>query len=157
MQKITPFLWFDDQAEEAVNFYCSIFKDSRVLSISRQDETGPDRKQTVVIVNFELDGEEFMALNGGPLFKFSPAVSFYISCVDQEEIDHYWDKLSAGGEIEMCGWLKDKYGVSWQVVPSILSEWMQDQNPAKSRRVMDALLEMRKIDIAGLLRAFEQG
>jgi predicted 3-demethylubiquinone-9 3-methyltransferase (glyoxalase superfamily) len=111
----------------------------------------------VVILNFELDGEEFIALNGGPYFKFSPAVSFYISCEDQEEIDHYWEKLSAGGEIEMCGWLKDKYGVSWQVVPSILNELMQDKNPAKSRRVMDALLEMRKIEIAGLLQAFDQG
>ncbi len=157
MQKITPFLWFDDQAEEAVNFYCSIFKDLRVLSISRQVEAGPDRNQKVVILNFELDGEEFIALNGGPYFKFSPAVSFYISCEDQEEIDHYWEKLSAGGEIEMCGWLKDKYGVSWQVVPSILNELMQDKNPAKSRRVMDALLEMRKIEIAGLLQAFDQG
>jgi len=161
MQKITPFLWFDDQAEDAVNFYISIFKNSKIVSVARYGEEGAKvsgRLQgTVMTVTFQLDGQEFIALNGGPHFTFSPAISFFVSCETQEELDELWDKLSEGGEIEQCGWLKDKYGVSWQIVPTVLGELLNDPDPVKSKRVMKAMLQMNKIDIAKLKQAYEQG
>ena len=156
MQKITPFLWFDNQAEEAARFYVSIFKNSKVVTITRYGDAGPGPKGTVMVAKFELDGQEFLALNGGPQFTFSPAVSFVVNCKSQEEVDQYWEKLSEGGEKVQCGWLKDKYGLSWQVVPTILSELLQDKDAAKSQRVMKAMLQMKKIDIEGLKRAYEQ-
>src|SRR5215472_13464888 len=156
MQKITPFLWFDNNAEEAVHFYTSIFKDSKIVSLSRYGEGGPGPKGAVMSATFELHGQRFMALNGGPLFSFSPAISFFVSCETQQEIDDLWEKLSAGGKKERCGWLKDKFGLSWQIVPSALGEMMQDKDPAKSKRVMQAMLQMEKIDIAGLRKAYEQ-
>jgi len=155
MQKITPFLWFDNQAEEAMNFYVSIFKNSKTLSCTRYGDAGPGPKGTVLVASFELDGQEFMALNGGPRFKFTEAVSFVVNCETQAEIDEMWAKLSAGGEESQCGWLKDKFGLSWQVVPPILSKLMQDKDPQKSNRVMQALLQMKKIDIATLQRAYD--
>jgi predicted 3-demethylubiquinone-9 3-methyltransferase (glyoxalase superfamily) len=155
MQKITPFLWFDNQAEEAMNFYVSIFKNSKTLSCTRYGDAGPGPKGTVLVASFELDGQEFMALNGGPRFKFTEAVSFVVNCETQAEIDEMWAKLSAGGEESQCGWLKDKFGLSWQVVPPILSKLMQDKDPQKSNRVMEALLKMKKIDIATLQRAYD--
>ena len=151
MKKITPFLWFDDQAEEAMNFYVSIFKNSKVLGVS----PGPNGK--AFTVNFELDGQEFTALNAGPLFKFTEAISFFVNCETQAEVDELWKKLSAGGEEGQCGWLKDKYGLSWQIVPTALGELMGDPDPGKSQRVMQAMLKMKKIDIAGLRKAYEQG
>jgi predicted 3-demethylubiquinone-9 3-methyltransferase (glyoxalase superfamily) len=157
MQKIAPFLWFNDQAEEAVRFYVSIFKNSTVGSISRYGDAGPGPKGTVMVAQFQLEGQEFLALNGGPKFSFSPAISFVVNCQSQEEVDYYWEKLSEGGEKVQCGWLKDKYGLSWQVVPTALSELLHDRDAAKSQRVMKALLQMTKIDIAGLRRAYEQG
>jgi predicted 3-demethylubiquinone-9 3-methyltransferase (glyoxalase superfamily) len=155
MPKITPFLWFDGQAEEAANFYASVFKNSRVLNITRYGEAGPGPEGSVMTVVFELDGQEFIALNGGPQFKFTEAVSFSVACKTQEEVDEFWEKLSEGGEQGPCGWLKDKYGLSWQVEPTILSEMLDDPDPAKSKRVMEAMLKMKKIDIAGLKRAYE--
>jgi len=155
MQKITPFLWFDNQAEEAMNFYVSIFKNSKTLSCTRYGDAGPGPKGTVIVASFELDGQEFMALNGGPRFKFTEAVSFVVSCETQAEIDEMWTRLSAGGEESQCGWLKDKFGLSWQVVPPILSKLMQDKDPQKSNRVMQAMLQMKKIDIATLQRAYD--
>jgi len=155
MQKITPFLWFDNQAEEAMNFYVSIFKNSKTLSCTRYGDAGPGPKGTVLVASFELDGQEFMALNGGPRFKFTEAVSFVVNCETQAEIDEMWGKLSEGGEESQCGWLKDKFGLSWQVVPPILSKLMQDKDPQKSNRVMEALLKMKKIDIATLQRAYD--
>ncbi|MEA2552118.1 MAG: hypothetical protein QOJ65_294 [Fimbriimonadaceae bacterium] len=153
MQKITPFFWFDDKAEEAMNFYTSIFRNSKINSLSRYGDAGPGPAGQVMVGTFELDGLEFMALNGGPMFKFTEAVSFSIDCKDQAEVDHYWDKLSEGGEKSMCGWLKDKFGLSWQVVPRVLGELLSDPDPEKSGRVMKAMLEMRKLDIATLERA----
>ena len=155
MQKITPFLWFDNQAEEAMNFYLSIFKNSKQLSCTRYGDAGPGPKGTVLVASFELDGQEFMALNGGPRFKFTEAVSFVVNCETQTEIDEMWARLSEGGEESQCGWLKDKFGLSWQVVPPILSKLMQDKDPQKSNRVMEALLKMKKIDIATLQRAYD--
>jgi len=155
MHKITPFLWFNDQAGEATNFYVSIFKNSKVTRVTRNGDNGPGPKGSVMSTTFVLDGQEFFALNGGPLFTFSPAVSFFINCETQAEIDELWEKLSAGGKQERCGWLKDKYGVSWQVVPSILGKLLQDPNPAKGKRVMAALLQMNKLDIKGLQQAYE--
>jgi predicted 3-demethylubiquinone-9 3-methyltransferase (glyoxalase superfamily) len=155
MQKITPFLWFDDRAEEAMRFYVSIFKNSRVVSISRYGEAGPGPEGTVMAAAFELDGQAFLALNGGQQFTFSPAVSFLVNCAAQDEVDYFWEKLSEGGEKDRCGWLRDKYGLSWQVVPSILGELMQDKDPKKSKRVMETMLQMQKIDIEGLKRAHE--
>jgi predicted 3-demethylubiquinone-9 3-methyltransferase (glyoxalase superfamily) len=151
MQKITPFLWFDNQAEEAMNFYVSIFKNSKILSVS----LGPSGK--AFTVTCELDGQEITALNGGPEFKFSEAISFFVNCETQAEVDELWEKLSAGGEESQCGWLKDKYGLSWQIVPAALSKLLGDHDPAKAQRVMQAMLKMRKIDIAGLKQAYEHG
>ncbi len=156
MQKITPFLWFDGKAEEAMNFYTSIFKNSKIGRISRYGEGGPGEKGTVMTASFQLEGQEFMALNGGPLFKFSPAISFFINCQTQEEVDELWEKLSAGGQKERCGWLKDKFGVSWQIIPTVLGELLQHKDAQKAKRVMDAMLQMDKIDIASLKRAAEQ-
>ena len=155
MQKITPFLWFDGKAEEAANFYVSIFKNSRILNITRYGEAGPGPKGSVMTVVFELDGEQFIALNGGPQFKFTEAISFSVNCKTQGEVDEFWEKLSQGGEEGPCGWLKDKYGLSWQINPTILGEMLQDSNPEKSKRVMEAMLKMKKIDIHGLQRAYE--
>jgi len=150
MKKITPFLWFDGQAEEAANYYVSIFKNSRVLNIS----PGPNGKAFTVA--FELDGQEFTALNGGPEFKFTEAISFFVNCETQAEVDELWEKLTAGGEEIQCGWLKDKYGLSWQIVPTALGELLGDPDPVKSQRVMQAMLKMKKIEIVGLQRAYEQ-
>jgi len=151
MPKITPFLWFDNQAEEAMNFYVSIFKNSKVGSIMRSGDDGP-----VMSVTFQLDGQEFMALNGGPHFKFTEAISFFVNCETQAEVDELWQKLSAGGEEGQCGWLKDKYGLSWQIIPTVLGEMLQDKDAGKAKRVMDAMLKMNKIDIAVLRQAYEQ-
>jgi predicted 3-demethylubiquinone-9 3-methyltransferase (glyoxalase superfamily) len=149
MKKITPFLWFDTQAEEAMNFYVSLFKNSKVNNISR----GPDGR--AFIVSFELDGQEFMGLNAGPQFKFNEAVSMYVDCADQAEVDYLWNALTAdGGEESQCGWLKDKYGLSWQIVPRQLTELMSDPDPEKSQRVMDAMLKMQKIIVADLQKAY---
>jgi predicted 3-demethylubiquinone-9 3-methyltransferase (glyoxalase superfamily) len=162
-QKITPFLWFDDQAEEAVYFYTSIFKNSKIVGMTRYGKEGAEvsgrPEETVMTVAFQLAGQEFVALNGGPIFKFTEAISFVVNCESQEEVDHYWEKLSAGGDpkAQQCGWLKDKYGLSWQVVPTVLGELLSDPDPEKSRRVMKAMLQMKKIDIAALKQAWGQG
>jgi len=155
MQKITPFLWFDNQAEEAANFYVSIFKNSKILSISRYGEAGPGPKGSAMTVMFQLDGEEFIALNGGPLFKFTEAISFVVNCETQQEVDEFWEKLSEDGGESRCGWLKDKYGLSWQIVPTILGKLMTDPDPQKSKRVMEAMLKMEKIVIDDLKRAYD--
>lgn len=156
MQKITPFLWFNDKAEEAMNFYVTIFKNSKTGTITRYGEAGPGLKGAVMSATFQLEGQEFMALNGGPEFTFSPAISFFVNCESQEEVDHLWEKLSEGGEKQRCGWLRDKYGVSWQIIPSVLGEMLQDKDAARSKRVMEAMLRMDKIDIKGLKQAYEQ-
>jgi len=157
MQKISPFLWFDSNAEEAANFYVAIFKDSKVLKIARYGEAGPGPAGSVMVVNFQIEGQDFIALNGGPLFKFTEAISFVINCQTQEEVDHYWNRLTAGGGQEsQCGWLKDKYGLSWQVTPTILGELLADKDQKKAQRVMQAMLQMKKIDIAALKRAAAQ-
>ena len=156
MQKITPSLWFDTQGEEAAKFYTSVFKNSRIVRTTHYGETGPGPEGTVMTVTFELDGQEYVALNGGPQFKFNEAVSFQVSCETQEEIDDFWSKLADGGEEGPCGWLKDKYGLSWQIVPSILDELVGDPDPAKSQRVMAAMLKMGKMDIAALKAAYQQ-
>lgn len=155
-QKVTPFLWFDDNAEEATNFYVSIFKNSKVLSVVRYGEAGPGVAGTVMTIVFRLDGQEFIALNAGPQFTFSEAISFVIDCQTQEKVDQFWEKLSEGGEKGQCGWLKDKFGLSWQVVPTVLGELMQDDDPEKVNRVMQAMLQMTKLDIATLEHAAEQ-
>jgi predicted 3-demethylubiquinone-9 3-methyltransferase (glyoxalase superfamily) len=155
MKGITPFLWFDNQAEEAMNFYVSIFRDSKVLGVTRYGDAGPGPKGSVMTAAFEIEGQKFTALNGGPLFKFTEAVSFVVNCETQEEVDHYWKKLSAGGQEVQCGWLKDKYGLSWQIVPTILPELMLSGDPRKANRVMQALMQMKKLDIAALKRAAE--
>jgi predicted 3-demethylubiquinone-9 3-methyltransferase (glyoxalase superfamily) len=154
MQKITPFLWFDGKAEEAMNFYISIFKNSKIVSVTRYGETGPGPKGTVMTAKFELNGQEFVALNGGPQFTFTEAISFVVNCETQQEVDELWEKLSEGGEKSRCGWLKDKYGLSWQVVPTVLVEMLQDKDAKKSNRVMQAMLQMDKIDIETLRRAY---
>lgn len=160
MQTITPFLWFDHQAEEAVNFYVSIFKNSRILKVTRYGDAGAEvsgrPKGLVMTINFLLDGQEFVALNGGPVFTFSPAISFVVNCKTQAEVDRLWDKLAADGTVEQCGWLKDKFGVSWQIVPDTLERLLSDSNPIKSERVMQAMLQMKKIDIARLQQANDQ-
>jgi predicted 3-demethylubiquinone-9 3-methyltransferase (glyoxalase superfamily) len=155
VQKITPFLWFQDQAEEAMNFYVSVFKNSKAVSISRYGDAGPGPKGSVMVAKFQLDGQEFIALNGGPLFTFSPAISFVVNCTTQEEVDEYWEKLSAGGAPNQCGWLTDRFGLSWQIVPTILGELMAGKDPERSNHVMQAMLKMTKIDIATLQRAYD--
>jgi predicted 3-demethylubiquinone-9 3-methyltransferase (glyoxalase superfamily) len=154
LQKITPFLWFDGKAEEAANFYVSVFKNSKIGDVTRYGDAGPGPKGTVMLVTFQIEGEEFIALNGGPQYTFSPAISFFVNCVTQKEVDDLWEKLSAGGEQLQCAWLRDKYGVSWQIVPTALLELMQDKDPVKSQRVFKAMLQMKKIDIEGLKRAY---
>ena len=157
MQKITPFLWFNDQAEEAVNFYTSVFKNSKIGSVNRYKEAGRGSKGQVMTASFQLDGQEFIVLNGGPQFKFTEAVSFLINCETQEEVDYYWEKLlSGGGEESQCGWLKDKFGLSWQVIPGSLSKFLADKSPARAQRVMHAMLQMKKIIIADLEKAYEE-
>ncbi len=156
MQKITPFLWFDDQAEEAMNFYTSIFPNSEITGISRYGDAGPGKPGTVMTGSFVLDGQEFTALNGGPEYTFTPAISLYVNCETQEEVDALWEKLSAGGEKGPCGWLTDRFGVSWQITPTVLSQWLlQGKDQVKAERVMKAMLQMSKIDIAGLERAYD--
>jgi len=155
MQKITPFLWFDTQAEEAMTLYTSIFKNSKIVSVSRYGDAGPGPKGSVMTGTFQLEGQEFMALNAGPHFKFNEAISFFVGCEDQEEVDYFWDKLLEGGQPSQCGWLKDKFGLSWQIIPNALSEMLGDKDPAKSQRVMQAMLQMSKIDIPTLKRAYE--
>lgn len=156
MHKITPFLWFNDNAEEAMSFYMSVFKSSKQLNIAKYEgvESGPVSK--VSMFHFELEGQQFYALNGGPMFSFTAAISLFISCENQQEVDYFWEKLSAGGEKSRCGWLKDKYGLSWQVVPTILGKLMGDRNAAKSKAVMNAMLQMSKIDIVALQKAYDQ-
>jgi predicted 3-demethylubiquinone-9 3-methyltransferase (glyoxalase superfamily) len=153
MQKITPFLWFNDKAEEAMKFYVSIFKNSKVVKVTRYGDAGPGPKGSVMTSAFQLEGQDFVALNGGPQFTFSPAISFVINCETQEEVDYFWQKLSEGGKTNQCGWLDDKYGLSWQVVPTILSKLLADKDPAKSQRVMKAMLQMEKLDIKRLKQA----
>ena len=156
MQKITPFLWFDTQAEEAANYYVSIFANSRILMVARYGEAGPGPKGTVMTVSFEINGQQFTAINGGPQFTFTPAISLFVNCETQQEVDELWDKLSDGGKKERCGWLKDKYGLSWQIIPSALGKLMGDKDPAKSHRVMMAMMQMDKIDIQRLQQAYDQ-
>ena len=155
MQKIVTFLWFNDQAEEAMKFYVSIFKRSKVVSVSRYGDAGPGPKGTVMMATFQLEGQEFHALNGGPQFTFTPAISLLVNCETQQEVDELWAKLSEGGAPDRCGWLKDKYGLSWQIVPTILGKLMQDKDPKKSQRVMTAVMQMDKLDIARLKHAYE--
>ena len=157
MQKITPFLWFNDQAEEAMNFYVSIFKNSKIGSITRYGDAGPGPKGSVMAATFQLEGQDFFALNGGPQFQFTPAISFFVNCETQEEVDELWGKLSAGGRKDRCGWLQDKYGLSWQIIPSVLNTMLRDKNPAKANKVMQAMLQMDKIDIARLKQAYDGG
>jgi predicted 3-demethylubiquinone-9 3-methyltransferase (glyoxalase superfamily) len=156
MQKITPFLWFDGQAEEAMNFYTSIFKNSKIGRVSRYGEAGPGPKGSVMSATFEIEGQQFHALNGGPHFKFTPAISFFVDCKTQEEVDDLWNKLSAGGQTQQCGWLTDKFGVSWQIIPTALGEMLRDKDPARADRVMRAMLQMTKIDIRRLTEAYDQ-
>jgi predicted 3-demethylubiquinone-9 3-methyltransferase (glyoxalase superfamily) len=155
VQKISPFLWFDNQAEEAVNFYVSVFRNSKVGDVTRYGDAGPGPKGSVMTVLFELEGQQFTALNGGPQFKFTEAVSFVVNCETQEEVDELWDKLSEGGQTQQCGWLKDRFGLSWQIIPSDLPKLIGDPDPRKSQRVMEAMLQMTKIDIAKLRQAYE--
>jgi predicted 3-demethylubiquinone-9 3-methyltransferase (glyoxalase superfamily) len=156
MQKIKPFLWFDTQAEEAANFYVSIFKNSKILSVARYGDAGPGPKGSAMTVSFELDGQEFTGLNGGPLYKFTEAISFTVICKTQEEVDDFWKKLTEGGQEVACGWLKDKYGLCWQITPEILPQMLSDPDPQKAGRVMQAMMKMKKIDIPELQRACDQ-
>ena len=156
MSKITPFLWYDDQAEEAMHFYVSIFKNSKIGSVTRTGDEGPGTKGKVMMTTFQLDGQEFFALNGGPHHQFTEAISFFVNCETQQEVDELWEKLSAGGEKGRCGWLKEKYGLSWQIIPSVLGELLQDKDAEKANRVMQAMLQMSKIDIRALRQAYEQ-
>lgn len=155
MKRITPFLWFENQAEEAANYYVSIFKSSKVGKITRWGDVGPGPKGSVLTIEFTLDGQDFIGLNGGPEFKFTEAVSFSVECKNQQEVDEYWDKLSEGGEQGPCGWVKDKYGLSWQVSPTILNEMLNDPNQAKANAAMQAMMGMKKIVIADLKRAYD--
>jgi len=157
MQKITPFLWFNDNVEEAFNFYVSVFKNSRIVSVRRSGKGWPGEEGKVFTGTIEIEGQEFMALNGGPMYSFTPAISFFIKCETQAEVDDLWDKLSEGGKPQQCGWLTDKFGVSWQVIPNLLGEYLGDKDPEKVGRVMNAMLQMVKIDIEGLKRAYEGG
>ncbi len=156
MNKITPFLWFDHQAEEAMNFYVSVFKNSKVLGVNRYTDAGPGPAGSVMTASFELEGQVFTALNGGSIYQHTPAVSFVVNCETQDEVDDYWEQLTAGGEEMSCSWLKDKFGVCWQIVPKVLPELLSDPDPVKVGRVMQAMFDMRKIDIAGLKRAYDQ-
>ena len=156
MQKITPFLWFDGKAEEAMNFYVSIFKNSKVGRVTRYGDAGPGPKGSVMSATFQIEGQEFFALNGGPQLQFTPAISFFVNCETQQEVDELWEKLSAGGEKNRCGWLRDKYGLSWQIIPTALGEMLGDKDPVKANRVMKAMLQMDKIDIKGLKQAYDQ-
>jgi predicted 3-demethylubiquinone-9 3-methyltransferase (glyoxalase superfamily) len=155
MQKITPFLWFDSQAEEAAAFYVSLFNDSRILNVSRYAAEGPMPPGTAMVVTFQLEGQQFIALNGGPHFRFTEAISLYVNCETQEEVDALWEKLLEGGEAQQCGWLKDRYGLSWQIIPAVLGELMDDPDPARAGRVRLAVQQMIKIDIATLRRAYD--
>jgi predicted 3-demethylubiquinone-9 3-methyltransferase (glyoxalase superfamily) len=154
MNKITTFFWFDHQAEEAANFYVSIFKDAHITSIARYGEVGPGEPGKVMTISFELFGQEYTALNGGPYYKITPAVSFVIHCADQSEVDFYWEKLSAGGAPGQCGWLEDQFGVSWQIVPDVLMDFLGDEDPVKAARVTTAMLKMNKLDISLLKQAY---
>jgi predicted 3-demethylubiquinone-9 3-methyltransferase (glyoxalase superfamily) len=156
MQKITPFLWFDTQAEEAAKFYASIFPNSKILKTARYGEAGPGPKGSAMTVEFELDGQRMIALNGGPVFKFTEAISLVVDCKDQKEVDHYWNKLLRGGKESQCGWLKDRYGLSWQIVPTVLGELLSAPDAKTAKRVMEAMLKMKKIDIAALKAAAAQ-
>ncbi len=156
MQKITPYLWFNDQAEEAAKFYTSLFKNSRITDVQRYPPGSPGEPGKVMIVAFELEGQPFVALNGGPQYKFTEAISFYVNCETQEEVDRLWDELTAGGEPGPCGWLKDRYGVSWQIIPKALPQLLGDPDPVRAERVMKAMLQMSKIDVRGLERAYAQ-
>lgn len=156
MQKITPFLWFDGRAEEAANFYVSIFKNSKIVDVTGCGEAGPGSKGLVMSVTFQLEEQRFIALNGGPQYKFTPAISLYVDCQTQDEVDELWTKLTDGGQELQCGWLTDKFGVTWQIIPSVLTDLLWDRDPQKSQRVMQAMLQMKKIDIAALQRAHEQ-
>lgn len=156
MQKITPFLWFDGKAEEAMNFYCSIFKNSKPGRVVRCGDAGPGPKGSAITATFQLEGQEFLALNGGPLFKFSPAISFLVNCETQQEVDDLWEKLSAGGEPQRCGWLRDKFGVTWQIIPKVLGSLLHSTDARKSQSVMKAMLQMTKLDIAKLQQAYDQ-
>jgi predicted 3-demethylubiquinone-9 3-methyltransferase (glyoxalase superfamily) len=155
MQKITPFLWFNNNAEEAVLFYTSVFKDSRIMNMVRNTEAGPGPKGTVMTAQFQLQGQEFTALNGGPVFQFNEAVSFVVNCESQEEVDHYWEKLSEGGEKDRCGWLKDRFGLSWQVVPTALPKLLGGPDAERTKRVMEAMMKMDKLVISDLEEAYE--
>jgi len=153
MQKITPFLWFDGNAEEAANFYISIFKNSKMGKISRYGDAGPGPKGSAMSVTFQIEGQEFYALNGGPQFKFTPAISFFVNCETQQEVDELWDKLSAGGRTDRCGWLQDKFGLSWQIIPTVLGQLLGDKDPQRAKRAMQAMLQMTKLDIKKLQQA----
>ena len=153
MQKITPFLWFDSQAEEAIEFYLSVFKDGKIHTTTRYPEDGPGSAGSVMTIAFELQGEQFVALNGGPHFQFNEAVSFQIHCETQSEIDYFWSKLTEGGKEQPCGWVKDKFGLSWQVIPNALPQMLMDENSEKAQRIMKSMLQMRKIDLDALKRA----
>jgi len=153
MQKITPFLWFDGNAEEAANFYISIFKNSKLGKISRYGDAGPGPKGTAMSVTFQIEGQEFYALNGGPQFKFTPAISFFVNCETQQEVDELWEKLSADGRTDRCGWLQDKFGLSWQIIPTVLGQLLGDKDPQRAKRAMQAMLQMTKLDIKKLQQA----
>jgi len=157
VQKITPFLWYDNNADEAVSLYISVFKNSKITGITRYGDAGPGPKGSVMTIAFQLEGQDFIALNGGPMFKFTEAISLSVDCKTQQEVDELWEKLSAGGQPGQCGWLKDKFGLSWQIVPSALVEMLQDPDAEKSNRVMQAMMQMRKIDVASLRRAYANG
>jgi predicted 3-demethylubiquinone-9 3-methyltransferase (glyoxalase superfamily) len=156
MQKIVPFLWFDDQAEEAMNLYVSIFKNSKITRVTRYGDAGPGPRGSVMSATFQLEGQEFYALNGGPHYKFTPAISLFVNCTTQEEVDELWEKLSEDGSIQQCGWLQDKYGLSWQIIPTILGEMLSDKDPKKSQSVIKAMLQMKKIEIKVLQDAYDQ-
>jgi len=155
-QKITPFLWFDGKAEEAANFYVSVFRNSKVVSVTRYGQAGPGPKGSVMSAVFQLERQQFYALNGGPQFKFSPAISLFVDCETQQEVDELWERLSAGGKTNRCGWLDDKFGLTWQIIPKILVKLLRDKDAGKANAVMQAMLKMGKLDIAGLQRAYDQ-
>jgi predicted 3-demethylubiquinone-9 3-methyltransferase (glyoxalase superfamily) len=156
MQKITPFLWYNNEAEEAVQLYSTAFKNLKIKNISRYGDAGPGPKGSVMVIAFEIGGQEFMALNGGPIFHFTPAISLLVNCETQEEVDELWEKLSAGGRMDQCGWLQDKFGLSWQIVPTMLGRMMSDQDPERSKRVMEVMLQMKKLDIRKLQEAYDR-